>query len=134
MSSPQSPSSGTPFSHPSSTGDHYKAGQCAWPVGAGPRARPVGWCHTNPGGHGGPPDPASFPYQGIVAATAEMMEVEGADALTYGDPQGYAGLRDFVCRKYEHFDGLKLDPENILITNGSGHAISLVISAFVDVG
>jgi 2-aminoadipate transaminase len=83
---------------------------------------------------GGRPDPASFPYQGIVAATAEMMEVEGADALTYGDPQGYAGLRDFVCRKYERFEGLNLDPEGVLITNGSGHAISLVISAFVDVG
>ena len=69
---------------------------------------------------GGRPDPASFPYQGIVAATAEMMEVEGADALTYGDPQGYAGLRDFVCRKYEHFEGLKLDPESVLITTARG--------------
>src|SRR5947208_1234222 len=29
---------------------------------------------------GGRPDPASFPYQGIVAATAEVSEVEGADA------------------------------------------------------
>ena len=29
---------------------------------------------------------------------------------------------------------LQLSPENILISNGSGHAISLVISAFVDIG
>ena len=83
---------------------------------------------------GGRPDPASFPYQGLVAATAEMMEVEGAEALTYGDPQGYPGLRELVARKYDLFEGLQIAPENILIANGSGHAISLVISAFVDVG
>src|ERR687888_177679 len=34
---------------------------------------------------GGFPDPASFPYDGLVEATARMMKVEGAEALTYGD-------------------------------------------------
>src|SRR4029453_4545317 len=36
---------------------------------------------------GGFPDPASFPYDGLVDATARMMRVEGAEALTYGEPQ-----------------------------------------------
>ena len=40
---------------------------------------------------GGYPDPASFPYDGMVEATAKMIKAEGADALTYGDPQGYRG-------------------------------------------
>jgi len=45
------------------------------------------------------PDPASFPYDGMVEATRKMMDAEGADALTYGDPQGYLGLRELICHK-----------------------------------
>jgi 2-aminoadipate transaminase len=83
---------------------------------------------------GGYPDPASFPYDGMVEATAKMMKVEGAQALTYGEPQGYRGLRELVCHKYELFEGLKVTPENIVVSNGSGHALALAFSAFVDVG
>src|SRR5437870_7679652 len=83
---------------------------------------------------GGFPDPASFPYDGIVEATARMMKAEGAQALTYGTPQGYLGLRELVCHKYELFEGLKVKPENIVVSNGSGHALSLAFSAFLDVG
>ena len=83
---------------------------------------------------GGFPDPVSFPYDGLVEATARMMKAEGAQALTYGDPQGYKGLRELVCHKYGLFEGLKIAPENLIISNGSGHALSLAFSAFVDVG
>jgi len=83
---------------------------------------------------GGYPDPASFPYDGLIDATARMIRAEGAEALTYGDPQGYRALRELVCHKYGLFEGLKVNPENLIIANGSGHALSLAFSAFVDVG
>jgi 2-aminoadipate transaminase len=83
---------------------------------------------------GGYPDPASFPYDDLVEATAQMMKAEGAQALTYGDPQGYGGLRELVCHKYRVFEGLEVTPENIFVANGSGHALSLAFSAFVDPG
>jgi DNA-binding transcriptional MocR family regulator len=83
---------------------------------------------------GGYPDPGSFPYRDLVDATARMMDAEGAAALTYGEPQGYTGLRELVCHKYELFEGLKVNPENIIVSNGSGHALSLAFSAFLDVG
>jgi 2-aminoadipate transaminase len=83
---------------------------------------------------GGYPDPASFPYRDLVDATARMMEAEGAEALTYGEPQGYTGLRELICHKYELFEGLKVAPENIIVSNGSGHALSLMFSAFLDPG
>ena len=100
--------------------------------GAPPTARPVTNALYEFGG--GFPDPASFPYDGLVDATARMMKAEGAEALTYGEPQGYRGLRELVCHKYGLFEGLKVGPENIIISNGSGHALSLAFSAFVDVG
>src|SRR2546429_8500535 len=83
---------------------------------------------------GGYPDPASFPYDGMVEATARMMNAEGAEALTYGEPQGYAALRELVCHKYRVFEGLAVTPENIFVANGAGHALSLAFSAFVDPG
>src|SRR5213594_2878986 len=83
---------------------------------------------------GGYPDPASFPYDDMVEATARMMKAEGAQALTYGDPQGYRGLRELVCHKYRVFEDLEVAPENIFVANGSGHALSLAFSAFVDPG
>src|SRR5262245_19829841 len=61
---------------------------------------------------GGFPDPASFPYDGIVEATARMIKVEGAEALTYGDHQGYRGLRELVCEKYQLFEGMHVRPES----------------------
>src|SRR5216110_411899 len=83
---------------------------------------------------GGYPDPASFPYDDMVEATARMMKAEGAQALTYGDPQGYRGLRELVCYKYRVFEDLEVTPENIFVANGSGHALSLAFSTFVDPG
>ncbi len=83
---------------------------------------------------GGKPDPGSFPYQGIVDATARMMKAEGDQALTYGEAQGYRGLRELLAHKHEIFEGLQVNPDNILLTNGSLHAIGLVLSSFIDIG
>ena len=83
---------------------------------------------------GGFPDPVSFPYEGMIEATARMMANEGAAAMTYGDPQGYRGLRELVCEKYERFESFSATPDNIIVANGSGHALSLAFSAFVDPG
>jgi 2-aminoadipate transaminase len=82
----------------------------------------------------GYPDPASFPYEGMVEATARMIKDDGAAALNYGEYQGYRGLRELVCDKYERFEKLTVTPEHIIVANGSGHALSLAFSAFVDVG
>jgi len=98
----------------------------------GAAARPVASPRYEFGG--GYPDPASFPYNDMVEATARMMKAEGAQALTYGDPQGYRGLRELVCHKYRVFEGLEVTPENIFVANGSGHALSLAFGAFVDPG
>jgi 2-aminoadipate transaminase len=83
---------------------------------------------------GGLPDPASFPHDEMLAATARMLKEEGDAAMTYGEAQGYLGLRELICRKYELFEGLSITPDNLLIANGSGNALSLAFSAFVDIG
>lgn len=120
---------GTRFEHLLSA--RAAIGRAASPV-TSPSSRPISAESYEFGG--GRPDPASFPYDELVAATARMMAAEGAEALTYGDLQGYLGLREVIAHKYRRLEGLEVGPEDLLITNGSGHAISLVIAAFVDLG
>ena len=81
----------------------------------------------------GYPDPATYPYDGLVEATARMMKEEGAQALNYGETQGYRALREIVCHKYALFERLEITPENLIVSNGSGHALSLAFSAFCDI-
>jgi len=83
---------------------------------------------------GGYHDPESFPYEGMIDATKRMIAAEGAAAMTYGEPQGYRALRELICHKYERFEGFKAEPENIIVANGSGHALALAFSAFLDPG
>jgi DNA-binding transcriptional MocR family regulator len=64
---------------------------------------------------GGYPDPATYPYDGLVEATARMMKEEGAQALNYGEHQGYLGLREVVCEKYALFERLEVTPENLIV-------------------
>ena len=82
----------------------------------------------------GYPDPASFPYDGMTKATARMLQEDGAAAMTYGEPQGYRGLRELICYKYERFEAFKTAPENIIVANGSGQALALAFGAFIDPG
>ena len=82
----------------------------------------------------GNPDPGSFPYDGLAQATADALEVEGPDALSYGNVFGHQELREWVCHKHKVFENLDITPENVLITNGSGDAIGLVIQTFIDEG
>src|SRR5262245_26068762 len=121
------------MTHDSSTFEHLLStrARIGWGAPTG-TVRPVTKARYEFGG--GFPDPASFPYEGLIEATVAMMKAEGAQALTYGDPRGYLGLRELVCHKYELFEGLKVTPENLIVSNGSGHALGLAFSAFVDVG
>src|SRR5437773_7118495 len=70
----------------------------------------------------------------MAKATARMLEEDGAAAMTYGEPQGYRGLRELICTKYERFEAFKADPENIIVANGSGQALALAFGAFIDPG
>jgi len=83
---------------------------------------------------GGFPDPASFPYQGLVEATQDVLQHEGAEALAYGHPRGYLGLRELVCEKTRYYEGFDISVDNVLITNGSSHALAMACDLLVDVG
>jgi 2-aminoadipate transaminase len=83
---------------------------------------------------GGNPDPVSFPYDGLAAATAKVMAEDGAEALIYGEAQGFRPLRELIAKKYALYEQLEVSADQIVVTNGSSDALRLICSALIDPG
>jgi len=82
---------------------------------------------------GGFPNPASFPIEGIKAAAIKVLDTDGANALQYSSSEGYLPLRQYIAGRYDKRFGLKVDPSEILIVNGSQQAFDLIAKVFLDV-
>ncbi len=81
----------------------------------------------------GQPDPASMPMDDLIAAAGRVLSTDRT-ALLYGDRQGYAPLRELVAHKALRLESLEVNPDDVLITNGSGQAIAMTALALVDRG
>lgn len=75
---------------------------------------------------GGLPNPASFPVQEISDAAVNVLKEDGADALQYSTTEGYLPLRKAIAARYGKRFGMKVGPENIVITNGSQQGLDLL--------
>src|SRR6266404_136720 len=83
---------------------------------------------------GGMPHPGSFPHEELAAISAEILTTHGAEALQYGQTQGYAPLLDTVG-KYLAGRGITgLESKNLLIAAGSQQALDLVARLLIDPG
>jgi len=80
---------------------------------------------------GGLPAPELFPIKEIEAACQRVLETNGARALQYGQTEGEEPLRSYLAESMSRPD-LRVEPENVLITNGSQQALDLIGKLFVD--
>jgi 2-aminoadipate transaminase len=80
---------------------------------------------------GGLPAPELFPVREIAAACQRVLETHAAHALQYSTTEGEPGLREYLADAMTR-PGLKVEPDNILITNGSQQALDLIGKLFVD--
>jgi 2-aminoadipate transaminase len=83
---------------------------------------------------GGLPNPKYFPIEGIRCAADKVMREQGAVALQYAPTMGHAGLRQFIADRYTQQVGLTVDPDEILITNGSQQGLDLIGKILLDKG
>jgi 2-aminoadipate transaminase len=81
---------------------------------------------------GGLPNPCCFPVKEIRAATDKVLQEDGCNVLQYSTTEGYLPLRQFIARRYLDKKGLKIDPDEILITNGSQQGIDLIGKVFLN--
>jgi 2-aminoadipate transaminase len=82
---------------------------------------------------GGLPAPELFPIEEMRAASDRVLSQRGSEALQYSITEGYLPLREMITRQSQG-DGLKLTPENILITTGSQQSLDLVGKLLLDDG
>jgi 2-aminoadipate transaminase len=79
---------------------------------------------------GGLPSPTTFPVAEFEAASAQVLQQDGAAALQYAASEGYAPLREHVAASLPW----AVDPAQVLITTGSQQGLDLVAKVLVDPG
>lgn len=83
---------------------------------------------------GGLPNPDVFPLTGIQEIMNHIMEKHGRDALQYGATEGHNKLRDVIARGMKKYYNVEQAVSNIIITNGSQQALSLLSQIFLEPG
>ena len=83
---------------------------------------------------GGLPDPNTFPVEEVAEITAYILEHSGASALQYSPTEGDPKLKDELIAHHEQEDGIKLSPDNVLITVASQQGLDLTAKIFIDRG
>ncbi len=79
----------------------------------------------------GQPANEALPLDLMVEAAGNALP-ENYPALLYGRRKGSLELVDVVREKLRVFEGLEVDRDQIIITNGSGQAIDMVLRTFVN--
>lgn len=82
---------------------------------------------------GGLPAPEAFPIDAIARAHEGVLRDDGAAALQYGTTEGFLPLRAWIAERMAT-RGLRVLPEQVLVTAGSQQGIDLVAKAFLDAG
>jgi 2-aminoadipate transaminase len=83
---------------------------------------------------GGLPNPEFFPVEEIKEAASKVLTEDGTNVLQYSTTEGYLPLREYIADRYFKRQGLKISPEEILITNGSQQGLDLIGKTFLNEG
>jgi DNA-binding transcriptional MocR family regulator len=82
---------------------------------------------------GGMPNLAALPMDALAAEVADLVAREGHIALQYGSAQGRPELREQICEVMA-LEGIRADPDDIVVTVGSQMALDLVTRIYCDPG
>ena len=80
------------------------------------------------------PDPDTLPLEGLANAMRTALEREGKELSYYPDYVGLLSLRELVADKLARDRNMKVTPEDVVITSGSGEAIAMIIQVLTDPG
>jgi 2-aminoadipate transaminase len=83
---------------------------------------------------GGLPNPCCFPAEQLAESAMRVLTEQGTTVLQYAGSQGLLPLREWIAWRYNQKYGLKIKPENIVITNGSQQTLDVVSKMFVEKG
>ncbi len=78
-------------------------------------------------------DRALCPVDDLKAAFRQVINQRGRTIFDYGDPAGYAPLRETIARGMR-VHGVAVTADEILVTNGSQHGLDLLLRTFAGPG
>ncbi len=80
------------------------------------------------------PDPDTLPLEGLADSLRVALEREGKGLALYPVAAGLPSLREWVAEKLAHDRNMTVNVDDIVLTSGSGEAISMLIAALTDPG
>lgn len=82
---------------------------------------------------GGLPNPQTFPIEEVRAATERVIDEHAARAMQYSTTEGVTELREALA---DHLakDNMHVDPDQIVVTNGSQQGLDLLGRVMLDPG
>ncbi len=80
------------------------------------------------------PDPDTLPLEGLADSLRTALEREGRGLALYPVSAGLPSLREWVADKLTRDRNMTVSPDDIVLTSGSGEAISMLIAALTDPG
>lgn len=82
---------------------------------------------------GGMPEVSRVPVAAVAQAASEAVMHEGAAALQYGSSQGRAQIRAVISELMAEI-GVRLTPDDVVVTAGAQQALDLLAKTFIDPG
>ena len=80
------------------------------------------------------PDPDTLPLDDLVEALKTALGREGRDLAYYPMATGLPALRELVAEKLTRDRAMRVNPDDVALTSGSGEAIGMLIQALTDPG
>lgn len=82
---------------------------------------------------GGMPEIRLLPIESVVGATSAALRDSGTEALQYGSSEGRPAVREVVVELMAEI-GVRVKPDDVIITAGAQQALDLIAKIFLDPG
>lgn len=82
---------------------------------------------------GGMPNLSALPMEMMADVVHDLISKQGTEALQYGSGQGHPLLREQICEVMA-LEGIRANPDDVVITTGSQQALDLISRIFIDPG
>ena len=82
---------------------------------------------------GGMPNLSAIDMNVMASIVEKLVREHGMEALQYGSGQGHPKLREQICDVMA-LEGIRANPDDVLVTTGSQQALDLISRIFIDPG